>query len=82
MPSAVPPSGMSGDTTPALLTETRQQNTDIKMSVGRMSDKIDQMLEKVTKLTQLTLKNLLACFMWWIVASLTSELGTTFIASL
>lgn len=32
---------------PLLLTETRQQNTELRLSVGKMQDKIDQLLEKV-----------------------------------
>jgi hypothetical protein len=32
---------------PVLLTETRQQNTELRLSVGKMQDKVDQLLEKV-----------------------------------
>uniref|UniRef100_K1QL88 peptidylprolyl isomerase n=1 Tax=Magallana gigas TaxID=29159 RepID=K1QL88_MAGGI len=32
---------------PLLLTETRQQNTELRLSVGKMQDKIEQLLEKV-----------------------------------
>lgn len=33
---------------PLLLTETRQQNTELRLSVSKMQDKIDQLLEKVS----------------------------------
>ncbi|XP_025112156.1 FK506-binding protein 15-like isoform X11 [Pomacea canaliculata] len=36
--------------TPILLTETRQQNTEVRLTVNKMSDKVDKILEKVESL--------------------------------
>lgn len=38
--------------TPILLTETRQQNTEVRLTVNKMSDKVDKILEKVRSLTE------------------------------
>lgn len=32
-----------------LLSETRQQNTELRLTIGKMQDKIDQLLEKVCR---------------------------------
>lgn len=45
---------------PLLLTETRQQNTELRLSVGKMQDKIDQLLEKVC--TRLSVRYCLVYF--------------------
>lgn len=36
--------------TPMLLTETRQQNTELRLAVGKMADKVDTVLQKVEHL--------------------------------
>ena len=51
--TAVPPAPAtsqpsSTDTlVPVLLSETRQQNTEVRLSVSKMADKVDKILEKV-----------------------------------
>lgn len=45
---------------PLLLTETRQQNTELRLSVGKMQDKIEQLLEKVC--TRLSVRYCLVYF--------------------
>ncbi|XP_061184098.1 FK506-binding protein 15-like [Saccostrea echinata] len=48
MASGMPTMNQAGEPSlPILLTETRQQNTELRLSVGKMQDKIDQLLEKV-----------------------------------
>ncbi|XP_062586110.1 FK506-binding protein 15-like [Saccostrea cucullata] len=48
MASGMPTMHQSGEPSlPILLTENRQQNTELRLSVGKMQDKIDQLLEKV-----------------------------------
>ncbi|XP_053379992.1 FK506-binding protein 15-like isoform X2 [Mercenaria mercenaria] len=42
---AVP--GMSQGTDMMLLSETRQQNTEVRLSLSKMSDKVDQVLQKI-----------------------------------
>ncbi|GFS10691.1 peptidylprolyl isomerase [Elysia marginata] len=40
--------GLAGDAlTPALLSESRQQNTEVRISLSKMSDKVDKILEKL-----------------------------------
>ncbi|XP_048777853.1 FK506-binding protein 15-like isoform X2 [Ostrea edulis] len=46
MYTGMPLMNQAGDL-PVLLTETRQQNTELRLSVGKMQDKMDQLLEKV-----------------------------------
>ncbi|XP_025112150.1 FK506-binding protein 15-like isoform X5 [Pomacea canaliculata] len=44
------PAHMADPMTPILLTETRQQNTEVRLTVNKMSDKVDKILEKVESL--------------------------------
>lgn len=39
--------GMSQGTDVMLLSETRQQNTEVRLTLSKMSDKVDQVLQKV-----------------------------------
>ncbi|KAK3869535.1 hypothetical protein Pcinc_025175 [Petrolisthes cinctipes] len=49
-PSVAPPA--PDPTLSLLFSETRSQNTDVKISVARMSDKIDTLVSKIEKLEQ------------------------------
>lgn len=38
---------LSGDVTSFLMTEARQHNTEIRQSIGKVADKVDQLTSKV-----------------------------------
>ncbi|XP_028312148.1 FK506-binding protein 15 isoform X2 [Gouania willdenowi] len=46
-PTQAAPYPGSGDVTSFLMTEARQHNTEIRLAVGKVADKVDQMLSKV-----------------------------------
>ncbi|XP_059152791.1 FK506-binding protein 15-like [Physella acuta] len=48
---SAPPQQSSADAlAPALLSETRQQNTEVRIGLSKMSDKVDKILEKIEHL--------------------------------
>ncbi|XP_050389435.1 FK506-binding protein 15 isoform X2 [Patella vulgata] len=47
-PSSTPPSNQSLDVFgPVLLTETRQQNTEVRMAISKIADKVDKVYDKM-----------------------------------
>jgi FK506-binding protein 15 len=57
-PPPPPPVATSEASTPALLSEARQQNTEVRLTLSKVSDKVDRMMEKVGLLS------LLICIMY------------------
>lgn len=48
-PAAPPPQPTASDAmVPVLMAETRQQQGEIRMSIGKLSDKIDELSNKVS----------------------------------
>lgn len=46
-PTPQTPSSSADALAPVLLTETRQQNTEVRIGLSKMSDKVDKILERV-----------------------------------
>lgn len=51
----VPYMGGTGEVTSFLMTEARQHNTEIRLAVGKVADKVDQLASKVSNIIFISL---------------------------
>lgn len=52
-PQAPPPQQTTNDTlVPVLMAETRQQQSEVRIAIGKVSDKVDDVLNKVSLVVQ------------------------------